>query len=141
MKVRNSLAGLGMSVVLALGVGGAIAPGAQAVTPTTAKATSVTANADFTAVNTKTHRKTHSRSTQSSSARKAAPRKQASLRCWNPSIRGRSFSVTCSGRAFRVFVNCSNGVRYHSPVYSGTHRVTGTCPAGSRATGGGAYGR
>jgi hypothetical protein len=69
------------------------------------------------------------------------PAQAASLRCWNPSISGRTFTVSCSGQAYRVFVDCSNRHRYVTPVLSGAKRVRLTCPAGTRALRGGAYGR
>ncbi|MDJ1135278.1 hypothetical protein [Streptomyces iconiensis] len=130
-----------MSVVLALGVGGAIAPGAQASTPATASTTSVVANADYSIVDSKSKRKTSGTASKAGRTTQAVPPKRASLRCWNPSLRGRYFSVSCSGRAYRVFVDCSNRVRYITPVLSGSKRVTMRCPAGTRALRGGAYGR
>lgn len=140
MTVRNSLVGLGMSAVLALGVGGAIAPAAQAA-PAATTTTSVTAHADYSTVDTKTHRKTRGTASKAGRSGQATPPKRGSLRCWNAQRSGRFFAISCSGRAYRVFVDCSNRVRYVTPVLSGSKRVTMGCPAGTRALGGGAFGR
>ncbi|MGP3975417.1 hypothetical protein ACTWQF_15680 [Streptomyces sp. 8N114] len=140
MKVRNSLAALGMSAVLALGVGGAVAPAAHAVTPTTTAA-GVAANADYSAKDLKSGGKQSGKASPAGEAGEEEPPARSSLRCWSPYLSGRVFAVSCSGRAFRVFVDCSNRVRYVTPVLSGSKRVTLVCPAGTRALRGGAFGR
>ncbi|WP_229375203.1 hypothetical protein [Streptomyces spirodelae] len=140
MKVRNSLAALGMSAVLALGVGGAVAPAAQAATPGT-PVTDVAANADYKSKDLKNGRTKTGKATPAGKAGQARPPARASLRCWSPYLRGRVFAVSCSGSAFRVFVDCSNRVRYVTPVLSGSKRVTLVCPSGTRALRGGAFGR
>ncbi|MGI5352576.1 hypothetical protein ACQEU8_30975 [Streptomyces sp. CA-250714] len=140
MKVRNSLAALGMSAVLALGVGGAVAPAAHAATPTTSAAT-VAANADYSSKDLKTGHKQNGKASPAGRAGEAQPPAQSTLRCWNPRLSGRVFAVSCSGRAYRVFVDCSNRVRYITPVLSGSKRVTMICPTGTRALRGGAFGR
>ncbi|MET9861191.1 hypothetical protein ABZY93_18095 [Streptomyces smyrnaeus] len=143
MKVRNSLAALGMSAVLALGVGGAVAPAAVAASPATATTTapSVAANADYASKDLKNGRTQRGKASPAGKAGDARPPARSSLRCWNPHLSGRVFAVSCSGRAFRVFVDCSNRVRYITPVLSGSKRVTMVCPAGTRALRGGAFGR
>ncbi|MEU2719016.1 hypothetical protein [Streptomyces smyrnaeus] len=143
MKVRNSLAALGMSAVLALGVGGAVAPATAAASPATATTTApgVAANADYASKDLKNGRTQRGKATPAGKAGDARPPARSSLRCWNPHLSGRVFTVSCSGRAFRVFVDCSNRVRYITPVLSGSKRVTMVCPAGTRALRGGAFGR
>ncbi|MBO8194488.1 hypothetical protein ITI46_22905 [Streptomyces oryzae] len=128
-----------MSAVLALGVGGAIAPAAAAASPTAA--TTVVADADYSSKDLKNGRKQSGKASPSGKAGDSRPPARSSLRCWNPYLSGRVFAISCSGRAFRVFVDCSNRIRYVTPVLSGSKRVAIACPAGTRAVRGGAFGR
>ncbi|WP_432069067.1 hypothetical protein [Streptomyces sp. AA1529] len=150
MKVRNSLASLGMSAVLALGIGGAVAPAAAAAAPgatapgapaASAPAPGVAANADYASKDLKTGGTRTGKASPAGRFGQALPPARASLRCWSPYLSGRVFAISCSGSAYRVFVDCSNRVRYVTPVLSGSKRVTLVCPAGTRALRGGAYGR
>lgn len=141
MTIRNSLAVLGAGVLLALGAGGATAPAASASAPAAVADSQVAASAHYAAKDTRTGRTKHGHAAREGRAGKSAPAKAASLRCWNPYLSGRTFAVSCSGRAYRVFVDCSNRVRYVTPALSGSKRVTMTCPGGTRAVRGGAYGR
>ncbi|MEU7313160.1 hypothetical protein [Streptomyces sp. NPDC007083] len=150
MKVRNSLASLGMSAVLALGIGGAMAPAAAAAAPGAtapgaaaagAPTPGVAANADYASKDLKTGGIRTGKASPAGRFGQALPPARASLRCWRPYLSGRVFAISCSGSAYRVFVDCSNRVRYVTPVLSGSKRVTLVCPAGTRALRGGAYGR
>ncbi len=149
MKVRNSLASLGMSAVLALGIGGAVAPAAAAAAPGTtapgaaagAPAPGVAAAADYASKDLKTGATRTGKASPAGRFGQSLPPARASLRCWSPYLSGRVFAISCSGSAYRVFVDCSNRVRYVTPVLSGSKRVTLVCPAGTRALRGGAYGR
>ncbi|UNS97173.1 hypothetical protein MMF93_12100 [Streptomyces tubbatahanensis] len=141
MTVRNSLAVLGTSALLALGFGGAMAPTAAAAPPAAPQTAQVAADAHFTAKDSRSGRTTKGVAHKSGRYGAAAPSKAASLRCWNAGISGRYFAISCSGNAYRVFVDCSNRVRYVTPVLSGSKRVTMACPGGTRALRGGAYGR
>ncbi len=143
MKLRNSLTGLGMSAVLALGIGGAVAPAAHAAVGATGAATvqAPADHADYTSKDPRTGRVDRGRAEAAGRAGQGAPPARSTLRCHSPQLSGRVFAVTCSGQAYRVFVDCSNRVRYVTPVLSGTRRVAVVCPAGTTAIGGGAFGR
>ncbi|KAI8353439.1 hypothetical protein B0O80DRAFT_498867 [Mortierella sp. GBAus27b] len=62
------------------------------------------------------------------------------LRCWNARFNGRSFSITCSGSRWYFWTDCTNGYLYIGGPLHGTFIATITCPAGSIASKGGAYG-
>jgi len=62
------------------------------------------------------------------------------LSCWDSSIDGRVFSISCTGVQWYAWADCSNGYRYTAGPVSGTYRVAITCPVGSDALRGDAYG-
>ncbi|GAA2626322.1 hypothetical protein GCM10010411_74010 [Actinomadura fulvescens] len=63
-----------------------------------------------------------------------------SLRCWDAYLSGSTFAISCSGNNFYIWTDCSNGYRYTVGPFSGSYRITITCPGGSRPLQGGAYG-
>ncbi|GHH45821.1 hypothetical protein [Streptomyces candidus] len=69
-----------------------------------------------------------------------APSSADSLRCWDASLSGSTFAISCSGNNFYTWVDCSNGSRYTGGPFSGSYRSVLACPGGSRALEGGAYG-
>jgi hypothetical protein len=134
VKIKRALAVLGASAALTLGFGGVMAPSAQAHAP-------VWGDAGYTQTDL------HSGVTSSGIAAEmlggtsvSPPYGAASLRCWNPALSGRLFALSCSGNSWRVFVDCSNRVRYVTPALTGAKRVAMYCPAGTRAVRGGAFG-
>ncbi len=136
MKIRKSLAVLGASATLALGFGGAMAPAAQADVPRWG------GNASYSATSLNTGAVQHGIARRSlSMADELPPAASASLRCWNPSLSGRSFAVSCSGSRYYVYTDCTNDRRYVVGPLAGAKRVRITCPLGSQAMDGGAWGR
>ncbi|MFC4492778.1 hypothetical protein ACFPA8_01335 [Streptomyces ovatisporus] len=135
MKIRKSLAVLGASATLALGFGGAVAPAAQAEVPRWG------GNAAYSQTNLHTGTVEQGIPRRSfGGAEMMPPAAAASLRCWNPALSGRSFAVSCSGSRYYVYTDCTNDRRYIVGPLSGAKRVRITCPAGSQAMDGGAYG-
>lgn len=135
MKIRKSLAVLGASAALAFGLGGAMAPAAHSVPSSWGD------DATYTQTDL---RSGISRAGMASEALGGQavdpPRKSAALRCWNPYLSGRTFAVSCSGSRWYVYTDCSNDRRYTVGPLAGAKRVAITCPAGTRAERGGAYG-
>ncbi|KAF9364471.1 hypothetical protein BGX34_001400 [Mortierella sp. NVP85] len=62
------------------------------------------------------------------------------LQCWDAYRSGSIFAITCGGSRWYEFVDCSNGYRYTIGPFAGVLRGTLTCPGGSLALQGGAYG-
>ncbi|MFF5263439.1 hypothetical protein ACFY4C_31295 [Actinomadura viridis] len=60
--------------------------------------------------------------------------------CWDGWRNGRTFHEICDGSAYRPYIDCTNGYRYIFGIYSGRNEFWMTCPAGSNAIWGGAYG-
>jgi hypothetical protein len=136
MKLRSYLGVMAVTMMLALGVGAVVAPAANAA--------GASSDANYTATNQKNShdvKKGTIQKKENSKSSTAVPAKAASLSCYNASLSGRNFAVTCSGSYFYVYADCSNGYRYTYGPLAGTYRVVITCPAGTRATAGGAYGR
>ncbi|KAF9954931.1 hypothetical protein BGZ72_004159 [Mortierella alpina] len=94
----------------------------------------------FSAVNPDDDSDTQSGQARRTPKSKVQPKQQASLECWDASISGRQFSITCSGSRWYVWADCSNGYRYQAGPLSGTYRATITCAWGYRALRGGAFG-
>jgi hypothetical protein len=134
VKIRKSLAVLGASAALALGFGGVTAPAAQAEAPGWGQARYSATNLETGSVNQGTARRSLG------GAHTVAPDAAASLRCWSPAISGRAFRVSCSGDRYYVYADCTNNRRYVVGPLANAKRVTIYCPAGTRATDGGAYG-
>ncbi|KAG0245099.1 hypothetical protein B0O80DRAFT_426847 [Mortierella sp. GBAus27b] len=63
---------------------------------------------------------------------------KSDLRCWNQKIKGRTHAISCSGSYWHVWTKCS-GRYYYSKAFSGSYRVTVTCPRRTSAKAGGAY--
>ncbi|WP_412074646.1 hypothetical protein ACLF6K_00225 [Streptomyces xanthophaeus] len=70
----------------------------------------------------------------------ATPPSAESLACWDASLSGSTFAISCSGNNFYTWTDCSNGYRYTVGPFANAYRNTITCPGGSRALQGGAYG-
>ena len=134
MKIKKSLAVLGASAALVLGLGGVAAPSAQADAPYWDEA-----------VYTQTNLRTGSMQTGTAlespgGTAVSPPASRMSLRCWDAYLSGRVFAVSCSGVRWYVYTDCTNNRRYVVGALSGAKRVAVTCPAGTRAVRGGAYG-
>ncbi|KAG0245100.1 hypothetical protein B0O80DRAFT_452075 [Mortierella sp. GBAus27b] len=69
------------------------------------------------------------------------PSASPNLKCTNPQRKGRSYSITCSGTRWYIWTDCTNGYLYEGGPIDGTFRATITCPAGSTASSGGAFGK
>ncbi len=68
------------------------------------------------------------------------PMPESSLSCADKYLKDALFTISCTGKSrFYVVVDCDNGYRYPLEL-RGSLRVRLTCPAGSRALSGGAYG-
>lgn len=135
MKIKKALAVLGASATLALGFGGVMAPSAQAHDTVRGDAGYIQKDLRTGAVRGGVAFDAPGGSSM------RPPARSASLRCWDGRISGRTFAVSCSGRHWRVFVDCSNRHRYITPALSGAKRVSMYCPVGTRAVRGGAFGR
>lgn len=135
MKIKKSLAVLGASASLALGFGGVMAPSAQAHSPGWG-------DAGYTQTDLHTGAMSSGTAFESPGGSVVDPPvSAASLRCWNADISGRTFSVSCSGRYWHVFTDCTDNTRYVTQALTGSKRVAVYCPPGTRAVRGGAYGR
>ncbi|RAJ71690.1 hypothetical protein K378_00510 [Streptomyces sp. Amel2xB2] len=135
MKIKKALAVLGASAAMALGFGGVMAPSAQAHSP-------VGGDAGYTQTDLRTGTmRAGAAFALPGGSSVSPPAAAASLRCWDPYLAGRTFAVSCSGTAWRVFVDCTNNTRYVTPVLSGAKRVAASCPLGTSAVRGGAFGR
>lgn len=134
MKIKKALAVLGASATLALGFGGVMAPSAQADD-------TVWGDASYIQKDLRTGAVRGGVALDSPGGSSVTPpARSASLRCWDGRISGRTVTLSCSGRYWRVFVDCSNRHRYVTPALTGAKRVTMYCPAGTRAVRGGAFG-
>ncbi|KAI8353442.1 hypothetical protein B0O80DRAFT_487568 [Mortierella sp. GBAus27b] len=120
-----------ISAVLALAAVAQAAPTPAAEPPKTIP---------YVAVNPENKSDTHSGEAAIQPKGKEEPAAAASLRCWNSKFNGRSYSITCSGSRWWIWATCSNGYLYEGGPLSGTYTATITCPVGSTATRGGAYG-
>ncbi|KAI8353444.1 hypothetical protein B0O80DRAFT_426851 [Mortierella sp. GBAus27b] len=93
----------------------------------------------YVAVNPENKSDTHSGEAAIQPKGTEEPAAAASLRCWNWSLNGRSYSITCNGSHWWIWATCSNGYLYKGGPFSGTYSVRITCPVGSSVTRGGAY--
>ncbi|RDG39589.1 hypothetical protein [Streptomyces corynorhini] len=137
MKIRRTLGLVGAGAMLTLGGGVFLAPAASAA-PTDGQVASSRAEQGQT-VKAEVAGKSLGKAAGSAAVSKGANAIQAS--CWNGSASGRNFYMTCSGNGYRVYVDCSNGLRYtFGTYYYGTWNHTLTCPAGTSAVWGGSIG-
>ncbi|WP_030542072.1 hypothetical protein [Streptomyces albus] len=144
MKIRRSLGAIGATSALAVGTLLGLSPAANAAPAAesgTAAATSQSASGRTITdtADARTLKATGGNAVAGTSAADAPYRADAN--CWNGSTSGRNFYMTCSGNGYRVYVDCSNGVRYiFSTYYYGSWNHTLTCPSGTSAIWGGSIG-
>ncbi|WP_370420151.1 hypothetical protein AB8O64_18990 [Streptomyces sp. QH1-20] len=135
MKIFKSLGVIVATVMLALGIGGGLAPSAFA-----AKAAPNDGSYSAENLTDRTEVPRTGAVPPSGGGGTAPPASTESLRCWDAYLSGSTFAISCSGNNFYVWADCSNGYRYTVGPFAGSYRVTITCPGGSRALQGGAYG-
>ncbi|WP_046496472.1 hypothetical protein [Streptomyces odonnellii] len=135
MRILKSLGVILALVLLALGIGGGLAPAAYS-----ADGPDAPGGAGYSAADLNTGRTVSGGAPATSGADREVPPQEASLRCWDPYFSGSTFAVSCDGSRYYVYVDCSNGYRYVVGPLSGAKRVTLTCPGGFRALRGGGYG-
>ncbi|MFE0047016.1 hypothetical protein [Streptomyces albireticuli] len=140
MKVLKSLGVLGVSALLTLGVGGGTAPTASAAAAPAARQAAAADYADYSATNVETGRtSTGSVPAGGRASDEVPPGDTDRLACRNGHFpTAFSFQIECDGPRWRVFVDCTDGFRYFSPIFSGHFIVRITCPAPHRAVRGGA---
>ncbi|CAM5369136.1 hypothetical protein [Streptomyces abikoensis] len=134
MRILKSLGVIVATMMLALGIGAGLAPSAYAVK-------AGPNDASYSAENLIDRSEAPRTGTASQGATNSQlPPQAESLQCRDAYLSGPTFAITCSGNRFYVWADCSNGYRYTVGPFNGTYRVTITCPSGSRALQGGAYG-
>ena len=129
MKLLSSVGIAGAATLLALGAGAGPALAAPAA-PGVGEHTIVDLGNGQTEIGF----------TPGSPAEETLPPGTEALRCWDAVFSGRVFAVSCSGDRFFVYAVCSNNQQLTVGPLSGSKRVTITCPVGTRAVRGGAYG-
>ncbi|KAF9416020.1 hypothetical protein BGZ76_004723, partial [Entomortierella beljakovae] len=75
-----------------------------------------------------------------SRSREEAPSPTFMIDCYDAKISGPQYSLTCNAREWYEWVDCSDGSRYTTPKLSGRFRAVISCPSGTNAIRGGAYG-
>jgi len=137
VKTSRTIATLGASAALALGAFAGLAPAAQAASGSTAQ-TAVSKAGDRGVTTAKA-----AGNTSGVAALKGGSKADLAIKanCYNGYVSGASFYMTCTGNGYRVYVDCSNAVRYiFSTYYYGTWNHILTCPSGTYAIWGGSIG-
>lgn len=136
MKINRSLVTLGTGAALALGLVGAVAPSASAQTQIPFWGGS----APYEVTDLRTGDISGGNAYESPFGGLTAPTGTAAG-CGSIERSTHTYTATCSGREWAVQVDCSDGSRYTTPAMTGPHRVSLSCPYGTRVTDGGAYDR
>jgi hypothetical protein len=136
VKIERTLVTLGTSAALALGLVGAVAPSASAQTQFPFWG----GTASYTDSNLRSGDMASGNAQESPFGALMAPQGDPAS-CGSIERSTHTFTATCSGREWAVQVDCSDGSRYMTPAMTGPHRVSLSCPYGTRVSDGGAYER